>query len=86
MLLSFGLFFPYFLEQLGSLRLFTVAIGFAALALEIFLMELSLKRRIISVAAFGVYLSMAVGAIELVARQKPQSRTVRHRAALVQRG
>jgi len=69
LLLSFGLFFPYFLEQLGSLRLFTVAIGFAALALEIFLMKLSLKRRIISVAAFGVYLSMAVGAIELVARQ-----------------
>lgn len=69
MLLSFGLFFPYFLEQLGSLRLFTVAIGFAALALEIFLMDLPIKRRFISIAVVGGYLSLAVGAIELVARQ-----------------
>ncbi|MEC5184465.1 hypothetical protein RCH12_001934 [Cryobacterium sp. MP_3.1] len=69
LLLSFGLFFPYFLEQLGSLRLFTVGIGFAALALEIFLMELLLRLRIIAIAVVGGYLAVAVGAIELVARR-----------------
>ena len=69
LLLSFGLFFPYFLEQLGSLRLFTVAIGFAALALEIFLMGFSLRRRMISTAVVGGYVVVAVGAVELVARQ-----------------
>lgn len=69
LLLSLGLFFPYYLEQLGSLRLFSVAIGFAALALEIFLMERPLRRRIFSVAVAGGYLAVAVGAIELLARQ-----------------
>ncbi|WP_104083788.1 hypothetical protein [Cryobacterium sp. Y11] len=69
LLLSFGLFFPYYLEQLGSLRLFSVAIGFAALALEVFLMEFSLRRRIAYVAVGAGYLAVAVGAIEVVARQ-----------------
>jgi predicted phage tail protein len=69
LLLSFALFFPYFLEQLGSLRLFVVAIGFAALALEILLTDLSLRRRLAFLAGVGAYLVAAVGAIELVARQ-----------------
>ncbi|ASD23153.1 hypothetical protein B7495_14415 [Cryobacterium sp. LW097] len=69
MLLSFGLFFPYFLEQLGSLRLFTVAIGFTAMAVEVFLMQLPLRWRITCIVLVGGYLAVAVGAIELVARQ-----------------
>lgn len=68
-LLSFGLFFPYVLEHLGSMRLFAVAIGFGALALEVSLAELSLRRRMVIIAVVGAYLVLAVGAVELAAHQ-----------------
>lgn len=67
LLLSFGLLFSHFLALLGSLRFSMVAIGFAALALEMFLMNGSLRRRIVTTASIGGYLLVAVGAIELVA-------------------
>lgn len=67
LMLSIGLFFPYFLGQIGSLRLLIVMIGFAALALEVFLMQLALRRRILVVVGSGVYLAIAVGVIEVIA-------------------
>lgn len=67
LLLSFGLFFSYFLQPLGSLRLSIVAIGFAALALELFLMDMSLRRRTLTIVATGGYLLVTVAAIEFVA-------------------
>ena len=69
MLLSFGLFFSYFLEPLGSLRLTIVAIGFAALTLEVVLWDVSLRRRLLVLASIGGYVLIAVGAIELIASQ-----------------
>lgn len=67
LLLSLGLFFPYFLGQIGSLRLLIVMIGFAALALEVFFMEVALRRRILAVVGIGVYLAVVVGVIEVIA-------------------
>ncbi|WP_151199583.1 hypothetical protein [Cryobacterium sp. LW097] len=46
-----------------------MAIGFTAMAVEVFLMQLPLRWRITCIVLVGGYLAVAVGAIELVARQ-----------------
>lgn len=69
LLLSLVLLFPHLLGQLGSLRLFALAVGFASLALEILLLGVPLKTRLTAVGAIGAYLAIAIGSIELLAAQ-----------------
>ena len=66
-LLSFALFFPFYIEQIAPLRLVVVAIGFAAVALEVLFLPISRRARIIAVVLIGAYLCLAVLAVELVA-------------------
>ena len=67
-LLSFGLFFSFLLEQIGSVRFGMVAIGFCALALEIWLLSRPVRKRVqLLVLSFG-YIFVFVAAIELGAR------------------
>jgi hypothetical protein len=66
--LSFGLFFPYFLEQIGGLRLWIAAIGFFAMAVEVALSPQSVLRRVLIVAASGLYIVVVGSSVELGAR------------------
>jgi hypothetical protein len=67
-MLCISLFFPYFLDQIGSLRLLAVTIGFSALAVEILLLDVPLKCRVMAVSAVGAYLGLTVLTIEIIAR------------------
>lgn len=67
-LLFFALFFSDVLEQVGSLRIWMIAIGFCASALEISLLSWPARKRIKAVTLGGAYIGVFVSAIEVSAR------------------
>ncbi len=66
--MSVTLFFPFFVEQLGSLRIIVVAIGLLALELEILLRVHHRRRQVLLSLGLFAYVGASVLAIEVLAK------------------